>query len=97
VSEEYRKCVVTPGEGSKLVPCEGLSELVTHKHNGLGVDMQQRVDMKTLKPTREAWFIRSGRHAKNGMNMNFCPICGESLRGLFEHLFVAVDETGSAQ
>jgi hypothetical protein len=93
MSDEYRKCVVTPGEGSKLAPCDGLSDLVTQKYRGLGVDMQERVNLETMKPSREVWMIRSGKHAKNGMNMNYCPICGESLRGLFAHLFVAVDET----
>ena len=67
-----------------------LDSLVTHKI-GLGINMAQVVDMKTMEPSREAWTIKSGKHAKGGLHMNFCPICGENLRGLFEHVFADRD------
>jgi hypothetical protein len=96
MTEEYRKCVVTKGMGSKLDPCDGLLELVAPSYRGLGVGHSQRVNMETSERTRETWFIRSGKHSKNGLHMNFCPVCGEELRGLFEHMFVVVDRAEPA-
>ena len=43
------------------------------------------------KPVSDDWTIKSGKHAKGGLHMNFCPICGENLRGLFEHVFADRD------
>lgn len=79
------KCEVVAGPPYRLNPCRFLADLVSE--TGRGVRKQQLVNMHTMKPTRESWGIRSGIHTKNGILMNFCPMCGTDLRGLFQHLF----------
>jgi hypothetical protein len=83
-----KKCVVTPGVGSRLDPCQWLSALAQPSagRSGKGVFRAELVDIYTLKPTREAWSIRSGDHTKKGVHMSFCPMCGTDLSGLFAHL-----------
>jgi len=42
--------------------------------------------MQTMELTRELVVLRSGDHQKNGMVLNFCPICGADLSPLFADL-----------
>jgi len=81
---EARKCEVVAGPPYRLNPCSFLADLIGEK--GQGIRRQQLVNIRTMEPTRESWSIRSGIHAKNGILLNFCPMCGSDLQGLFRHL-----------
>ena len=43
---------------------------------GGGIKVQHMLNMSTMKPTRQAWVLFSGEHSKNGMALNYCPVCG---------------------
>lgn len=77
------KCTVVLSPSKRLEACSALRSLVTNKHNGLGIDWDQLVNLETHKPTRERWLIRSGAHSKKGILLNFCPMCGTELMDLF--------------
>jgi len=90
---EREKCVVSTDAGRMLNPCSTLSDLVTRKHHGLGVDYRTIFNIKTLTFSRELWILRSGKHAKNGIVLNFCPMCGESLMELLPPSLTQPDTT----
>lgn len=84
--DRSNKCEVVEASHS-LNPCQWLEDLVSNKQTGTGIHRMQLVSMKTNKATRQSWGIRSGLYAKKTLALNFCPICGENLKGLFAHLF----------
>ena len=84
--EQAADCAVRSDVGLALTPCAGLASLLTSKHRGLGIDVQRRFNVRTFKPTRELWLIRSGAHAKNGLVLNYCPCCGTCLAALLAGL-----------
>lgn len=81
-------CKVFLGPPRTIQPCPGLAELVGRSHSGVGggLKIEQRVNVDTCEDTRQLVIMFSGQHRKNGMVLNFCPICGESLLGLFADL-----------
>jgi hypothetical protein len=98
-AQESRKCVVTPGVGSRLDPCKWLAALAepsAGKRRRKGIFHAQMVDMKTCQPTRQAWTIHCGDHTEKGLHMNFCPACGTDLQPLFEHLLADAPEGDAA-
>jgi hypothetical protein len=85
---ERRKCEVVLKPPYRLEPCKFMNELVQEPgRRGAGLFVWQKSSMVTYKPTREAWVLKSGDYAKNGMHINFCPMCGTDIRGLFTGLF----------
>lgn len=72
----------------RITLCPGLSQLVGRSHGGRGggIKIESRINMQTMELTRELVVLRSGDHQKNGMVLNFCPICGADLSPLFADL-----------
>lgn len=73
--EAPRKCEVHEG---RINPCFGMIEILDGGPSGnrKGVVCWNFVDLKTQKFTRNLYGVKSGKHVKNGMLFNFCPICG---------------------
>lgn len=66
----------------KITACAGLSGVVDNHGRGTklqGVKMQTLVDLKTFKFSRNIAILKSGKHGKNGIVMNFCPFCGKEI------------------
>ena len=76
----YVRCKVEYGI---LSPCEVLKELIAEWHSYSkckGVIFVTLTNVKTNKPSRSYVSMRSGKYEKNGMIMNFCPICGVDIQ-----------------
>lgn len=63
-------------KNKKYYPCKGINRLLEDEGRGKGLHFLQLRDVITLKPSRQLVAIRSGENAKDGILINFCPICG---------------------
>lgn len=64
--------------GRFVEPCDGLRQATSARadEKKLGVIIHDLVNLKTRKPSRTYFTIRSGEYAKSGIVVNFCPFCG---------------------
>lgn len=76
------KCSVTADR--RLKGCKGfqLIEGRSHSGRGGGVAVKSYISNKTFKLTRQLPTIYAGSYTKNGLVMNFCPMCGADLTAL---------------
>lgn len=65
----------------RVRPCWALSDVLDDPHGrgtrAQGVSLHFMVDMETCKSSGSLAVLKSGKHNKKGVILNYCPFCGE--------------------
>lgn len=72
---EYKKCSVADGI---LEPCVSLNRAMDYGTKK-GITLLEVYDFKEQKTSRTMAVLRSGDFVKNGIVINYCPFCGNSI------------------
>lgn len=83
--KKYIKCKL---KGSFIKPCKRFNEILNSQNARTGLVFEEIVSIKTGKRTRDWVIAKSGKHKKQGIIINFCPICGVNISN---HLFKKTD------
>jgi hypothetical protein len=95
MSEDAKKawpCVLTD---NRVKPCWALDEVLQQRGRGTkaqGLELLTLVNMKTMKHSRTIVVLKSGKHGKNGLALNFCPYCREDLREDAQSMLTALSQ-----
>lgn len=83
-------CSIKP---NGLAPCWALDEVLELGGQGTryqGLKLLTMIDMGSHKFARHLVALKSGKHSKKGLVLNFCPYCrGELVAGAAEQLTTA--------
>lgn len=79
--EQFKKCHVD--KENFVVMCEMMQRLCEDSTAKKGISYHTMMNFETGKLTRGFPVLKSGEHAKNGVALNFCPMCGEKIDGAF--------------
>jgi len=76
----YKKCSIKEG---RIEPCIALGEVLQSPGRGTrqqGLEMQSYLNMDSFKFSRNLVILKSGKHGKNGLVLDYCPWCRSKLR-----------------
>ena len=83
-------------DGRKLIPCWALDECLEDDGRGSrqqGLKLHYMTDMKSHKFSRTLASVKSGKHRKNGLFINYCPFCGAPTRDDIDERTLATRST----
>ncbi|QDU34304.1 hypothetical protein KS4_23710 [Poriferisphaera corsica] len=70
-------------EDGKVLPCWGMDSILELESHRKGVVLLKIIDVNKGCVDRTLVAVRSGDHAKRGVCINYCPMCGASF---YEHV-----------
>jgi hypothetical protein len=82
MSDEIQQSTTCTLVDGNITPCNGMDEVLEQHGVGTryqGVKLQSYINMKTGKHSRDLIIVKSGKHSKKGLALNFCPFCRSEL------------------